>query len=223
MASPTRQPLGQSLAIDLHHCERSRIEKVSVVREVMLDAANKSGASIVDAHFHAFSPQGISGVVVITESHFAIHTWPEHAFATVDVFTCGSSVNLQRATVLLKEGFRAELATVTQHLERGVPQPPAPGDGLTVLITVFGARDISEMAARRFLQSINELARAHGEPLFAHTGFALLDEKLCVSGRMSGDRVDVSVMATAPVAPPAMAEAAMTAFRAERFRFHTGG
>ena len=145
-----RLALGQSLAIDLHYCELSRIAQRDVVEEVMLHAARESGAGVVDSHFHEFSPQGISGVVVITESHFAIHTWPEHRFAAVDVFTCGSKVDLQRATEVLKEGFKALSANVTHHLERGAIKPPPPTDQLTVMITVQGEVGVGSTFEVRF-------------------------------------------------------------------------
>lgn len=91
----------------------------------MVRAAEESGATVVDTHFHEFAPQGISGVVVIKESHFAIHTWPEHGFAAVDVFTCGRSVDVERAIAILKEGFGASLASITHHLDRGSLPIPA--------------------------------------------------------------------------------------------------
>ena len=50
-------------------------------------AAQKSGATIINSSFHTFEPQGVSGVVIIAESHFTIHAWPEHDYAAVDIFT----------------------------------------------------------------------------------------------------------------------------------------
>lgn len=58
----------------------------------MKRAALAAGASIVDATFHRFSPQGVSGVVVVQESHLSIHTWPEYGYAAVDFYTCGECV-----------------------------------------------------------------------------------------------------------------------------------
>jgi len=222
MPSALRLALGQSLAIDLHHCERALISDRDTVKAVLERSAAESGATIVDSHFHQFSPQGISGVVVITESHFAIHTWPEYQFAAVDVFTCGSSVDLQKATRLIKEGFRARAAAVTHHLERGTVKPPTPADQLTVLISVHGCRDHSEPAARRFLDEVTRLAQVPAEPRFVRGGFSLLGENLSVSGRINAQRVDVSVMSQATVPPPALAAAALAAFDAESFTFHTG-
>jgi S-adenosylmethionine decarboxylase proenzyme len=59
----------------------------------MLEAASYSGATVLGSSFHYFTPQGVSGVIVIAESHLAIHTWPEYEYAAVDIFTCGVVVD----------------------------------------------------------------------------------------------------------------------------------
>lgn len=216
----TRLPLGQSLAIDLHHCERARIGDTDIVKDVMIKAAMQSGATVVNSHFHQFTPQGISGVVIITESHFAIHTWPEHAFAAVDLFTCGNSVNLQRAVSLIKEGLGASQATVTLHLERG-PIDSSPTDQQNVSISVHGCRAQAKSAAERFLSAVSDLTKTTGSSQFASGGFALLGENLSVSGRLVAGRVDISVMCPSTVSAPLLASMAMTAFEGSSFRFRS--
>jgi S-adenosylmethionine decarboxylase len=74
----------------------------------MVDAALEAGAEVREVAFHKFSPQGVSGVVVISESHLAIHTWPELGYAAVDVFTCGEKVDPWVACNYLKDHFAAE-------------------------------------------------------------------------------------------------------------------
>jgi S-adenosylmethionine decarboxylase len=69
----------------------------------MVDAAIDCGAVVLGDSFHRFSPQGVSGVVIIAESHLSIHTWPEHGYAAVDVFTCGTSVRPEKAAEVLIE------------------------------------------------------------------------------------------------------------------------
>ena len=76
-------------------------------------------ATIVDEVFHEFSPFGISGVVVIAESHLAIHTWPEYCYAAVDVFSCGEVLQPQVAVDYLVEQLGAARASVVE-LQRGV-------------------------------------------------------------------------------------------------------
>jgi S-adenosylmethionine decarboxylase proenzyme len=84
----------------------------------MEEAAITSGASIVQSVFHLFNPHGISGVVVIAESHLAIHTWPEYGYSAVDIFTCGEEVDPWRACHYLKEKLRAG-STSTVEIFRG--------------------------------------------------------------------------------------------------------
>ena len=67
----------------------------------MIGAANEAKATIIESRFHQFSPYGISGVVVIAESHLTIHTWPEYRYAAVDIFTCGKTLQPADATDFL--------------------------------------------------------------------------------------------------------------------------
>jgi S-adenosylmethionine decarboxylase proenzyme len=76
-------------------------------------------AHIVSGHFHQFSPYGVSGVLVIQESHFTIHTWPEHAYAAVDIFTCSPDLRVEAAISELKSAFGAGEIN-TRVVERGI-------------------------------------------------------------------------------------------------------
>ncbi|NBU92683.1 MAG: polyamine aminopropyltransferase [Flavobacteriia bacterium] len=80
---------------------------VAAIERDMVDAAKKAEATVINSTFHHFSPYGVSGVVVIQESHLAIHTWPEYGYAAVDVFTCGE-MNAWIAFDYLKESFKAK-------------------------------------------------------------------------------------------------------------------
>lgn len=79
----------------------------------------EAGAEIRETVFHKFSPQGVSGVVVISESHLAIHTWPEYGYAAVDIFTCGDRVNPWDACNYLTKWFEAEKIDA-REIQRGV-------------------------------------------------------------------------------------------------------
>ena len=103
--------LGKQLAIELYCCERDRLDDVEFIRQSMLGAAREAGARIVTEVFHRFSPQGVSGVVIITESHLAIHTWPEHAYAALDLFTCGDLLASDKAVHYLRERLQAKRVT----------------------------------------------------------------------------------------------------------------
>jgi S-adenosylmethionine decarboxylase len=81
--------LGKQLVLELYECPSEIIDNQLIVEQALLATAAAIQATVVDIVFHKFSPQGVSGVVVIMESHIAIHTWPEHGYAAVDIFTCG--------------------------------------------------------------------------------------------------------------------------------------
>jgi S-adenosylmethionine decarboxylase len=85
----------------------------------MVKAAIDCGAVVLGNSFHHFNPQGVSGVVVIAESHISIHTWPEHGYAAVDVFTCGTSVEPEKAAGVLIEGLESENHSIME-VQRGV-------------------------------------------------------------------------------------------------------
>ena len=80
--------LGTHYLAEFFNCDRSKINDIAFIERIMIEATELSGARMIKPLFHHFSPQGISGVIVIAESHFAIHTWPEHGYAAVDLFSC---------------------------------------------------------------------------------------------------------------------------------------
>ena len=65
------------------------INDLKFIKKVMLDAAKRAGLTILNSKFHKFKPQGVSGFIMISESHLSVHTWPESGYVAVDVFTCG--------------------------------------------------------------------------------------------------------------------------------------
>ena len=115
--------LGKHLLLEYYDCDPSSINDVSVVEKNMNDAAEACGATIIKSVFHGFNPIGVSGVVVISESHLAIHTWPEYGFAAVDIFTCGDTVDPHVAHALLKERFGAQKVKIME-VKRGVLRLP---------------------------------------------------------------------------------------------------
>ncbi len=110
--------LGRHLLIEYYECDVGILNDVARIEEAMTEAAHRTGATIVDSIFHLFNPHGISGVVVIAESHMAIHTWPEYAFAAVDLFSCGEGLDPEQAVTYLGESFRARSQKV-QEIPRG--------------------------------------------------------------------------------------------------------
>ena len=113
-----RARLGTQVVLDLYECETGHLDDIAWVKKTLVEAARAAGATVVETVFHKFAPCGISGVVVIAESHLAIHIWPEHRYAAVDVFTCGESVQINVATALLAREFRSR-RPVQRRFTRG--------------------------------------------------------------------------------------------------------
>lgn len=111
--------LGRHLLVELHDCDKEALNDLDLIRDVMLKAAVDCGAVVLGSSFHHFNPQGVSGVVVIAESHLSIHTWPEFGYAAVDVFTCGTSVNPEKAAEVLIEKLGSKNHS-TMEIPRGV-------------------------------------------------------------------------------------------------------
>lgn len=106
---PGEEPsLGSHLLIELFGCNGLTLEKEDTVGDAMVEAAKVSEATIVADCFKEFKPYGVSGAVIIQESHYTIHTWPEHGYAAVDLFYCGGSVKVRRAVELLQERFQPQ-------------------------------------------------------------------------------------------------------------------
>jgi S-adenosylmethionine decarboxylase proenzyme len=103
----------------MHDCDKEALNDLDFIRDAMVKAAVDSGATVMGESFHRFSPQGVSGVVVIAESHLSIHTWPEYNYAAVDIFTCGTTVDPEKAVEILLEKFGAGSHSLTE-IQRGV-------------------------------------------------------------------------------------------------------
>lgn len=116
-ASPDGR-LGRHLLLELYDCDPHLLNDVTAIESSMEYAATEAGATIINTTFHYFAPWGVSGVVVIQESHLSIHTWPEYGYAAVDVFTCGDTVDPREAAALLAQKLKAERQEVSE-IERG--------------------------------------------------------------------------------------------------------
>lgn len=99
--------LGRHLLVDYWGCDLNLLDNRAFIESLMLRAAEATNATVVQSTFHTFSPQGVSGVVVIEESHLSIHTWPEAGYASVDYYTCGDC-EPQAAHEVLRMGLRAQ-------------------------------------------------------------------------------------------------------------------
>ncbi|MEW6770823.1 MAG: adenosylmethionine decarboxylase [Bacillota bacterium] len=113
------KPLGRHVLAEIYDCDFEILNNIDLVERIMVNAALEAGAEVREYVFHKFSPQGISGVVVISESHLAIHTWPELGYAAVDVFTCGDKVDPWQACNYLTKHFNAK-RVVAKEQKRGI-------------------------------------------------------------------------------------------------------
>jgi S-adenosylmethionine decarboxylase len=111
--------LGRHLLLELFDCDLESINNLEGVKGALVEAARRAQATIVDVVFHEFNPFGISGVVVIAESHLSIHTWPEYRYAAVDIFSCGETLQPEVAANYLVEQFGAERTSVVD-MQRGM-------------------------------------------------------------------------------------------------------
>jgi S-adenosylmethionine decarboxylase len=110
--------LGKHVLVELYDCDSKRLNDISFIKETMLAAAKKSGATVLGESFHQFSPQGVSGVIIIAESHLTIHTWPEHGYAGADIFTCGTRVKPEKAAEVIIARLKPRTHSIIK-LDRG--------------------------------------------------------------------------------------------------------
>ena len=87
------QALSQHTLLEFYGCDPACLKRSRKVKKLLCESVLSGGGTIVKALFHNFSPHGVSGVVVITESHVTIHTWPEHGYTAVDIFSCSEKLD----------------------------------------------------------------------------------------------------------------------------------
>jgi len=111
--------LGTHLLLELKDCNREVLDDLALLQNVLVSAAEEAGATVLAKHFHHFAPQGVSGAVLIAESHLTVHTWPEHGYAALDIFTCGDKVNAELAAQILIDKLQSKDPAI-MNIRRGV-------------------------------------------------------------------------------------------------------
>lgn len=136
MANPDQHPsstqpvnidlnaLARHVLLELNGCQQRMLTDQHLIKKTLVDAATEAGAQVVETVFHQFSPYGLSGVVVIAESHITIHTWPEYGYAAVDVFTCGDPQLADRLCASIATSLNAKKTSI-RAVDRGLNLPPA--------------------------------------------------------------------------------------------------
>lgn len=104
---------------ELSGCDEQRLIDIDTVRTMLIEAAKVSRATIMESAFHRFQPQGVSGTVILAESHLAIHTWPEKGYAAMDFYTCGDHTDPWLACEFAAKALGAK-AMRTTEIKRGI-------------------------------------------------------------------------------------------------------
>lgn len=111
--------LGCHIVAEMSLCDPEILTDLDRVKVAMIQAAEEANAEVREVAFHRFTPHGVSGVVVISESHLSIHTWPEIGYAAVDIYTCGAHTDPMKALQYLASQFGCKTLT-TSTIERGL-------------------------------------------------------------------------------------------------------
>jgi len=124
MAKTAHFPIGHHYIVEASGCDPKIIGSVEKVQQILVRAAEIAGAHVWSISFNKFPPMGVSGVVVISESHISTHTWPEMGYAALDIYTCGAKVRPDKAVVYAVGAFGAETSHITE-ITRGIDEGDA--------------------------------------------------------------------------------------------------
>ena len=115
--------VGQHIILDVHNCKsKNMLTDVDTIRAVLVSAAIQARATVVTDTLHSFGVDGgVTGVIVLAESHISIHTWPEHKYAAVDIFMCGDKCNPIKAAEVITNNLNGYGRLTAVH-ERGFPK-----------------------------------------------------------------------------------------------------
>jgi S-adenosylmethionine decarboxylase len=114
--------VGRHLILEMWGCRN--LNSTEIVERALRDVVREADLTLLDINVYPFTPIGVTGIAVVTESHVMIHTWPEYGYAAVDVFTCGDQANPEAALPLLREHFAPERIQIME-INRGImPQEP---------------------------------------------------------------------------------------------------
>jgi len=113
------QTLGVHLLIELFGCNKEILNDEVRIKDILIQVTQIIKVTPVKTIIHKFSPQGVTVIVIIAESHLLVHTWPEHGYAGCDIFTCGSKLYLEDGINYLVSQFEAKNVTI-QEIKRGI-------------------------------------------------------------------------------------------------------
>lgn len=111
--------LGNHYLIDYYDCSKDTLSVVEEIKKIMLETGKIGNLHIVGECFHQFKPHGVSGVLILKESHFTIHTWPEYNYASVDLYLCDKTINIAKITEYLSKKLNAKNYKINE-IDRGL-------------------------------------------------------------------------------------------------------
>jgi S-adenosylmethionine decarboxylase len=114
------EAFGRHYILEMWDCNREIVNDAEKIMQILSEAVNDAGATIIKQFYHEFDPPGITGVAILAESHISIHTWPKEGYVAVDLFTCGTQTDPKLAEKRLLEGFEPNDFTSVE-LKRGSP------------------------------------------------------------------------------------------------------
>ena len=106
--------------LELYQCDKAKLNDEACIRTAITSSAKIAGATLINLVTHSFKPQGVTGLALLAESHISIHTWPEIAYAAIDVFTCGDHTMPEKACKFLSNDFSAKHFSY-KIIEREIP------------------------------------------------------------------------------------------------------
>jgi len=99
---------GKHYIVDYIGCNKDIINSIDDIEEIMISVAKQVNTTIISSNFNQFYPYGVSGVLIISESHFTIHTWVDEGFVAIDMFVCDLDIDLDKAVELFKQKLQAK-------------------------------------------------------------------------------------------------------------------
>ena len=112
--------IGSHYILELYQCNMAKLNDEAFVRTIITTSAKVAEAKLINLITHSFRPQGVTGLALLAESHISIHTWPEVAYAAIDVFTCGDHTMPEKACKFLSQEFEAKKFSF-KSIDRKIP------------------------------------------------------------------------------------------------------
>lgn len=116
--APTYSANGTHFLIEIEGVQREILSSQKLLRSALHNAAQAGNATLVDEIWHSYTPEGVSGVLLVAESHLSIHTWPEKNYAAIDFYTCGTAPDIASITEVLQQALQTT-SIRTQTIQRG--------------------------------------------------------------------------------------------------------